>query len=94
MSYNETWISGEWAAICDRCGFKFKSSELRRQWNGRMVCKDDFDLQHPQELLRTTPEKVDVPFTAPETTDTHITVTFADMGADNVKPTGTFDNSI
>ena len=28
------FVSGQWNAICDRCGFKFKSSELKKDWQG------------------------------------------------------------
>lgn len=47
-----TYVHGEWNAICDVCGFKFKSSDLREQWNGDiklMVCKDDYESRHPMD---------------------------------------------
>lgn len=53
-----TYKPGQWNAICDRCGFKFKSSELRKDWQGLMVCKHDFETRHPQDFLRVKPEKI------------------------------------
>lgn len=43
---------GDWNAVCDRCGFEFKASELRRDWQGLMVCPEDFERRHPQEFIR------------------------------------------
>lgn len=49
---------GQWNAICDRCGFKFKSGELKKDWQGLMVCKDDFELRNQQDFLRIRPERI------------------------------------
>lgn len=49
---------GQWNAICDRCGFKFKSGELKKDWQGLMVCNEDFELRNPQDFLRIQPERV------------------------------------
>lgn len=53
---------GDWNAICDRCGFKFKASELREEWTGLRVCEADFELRHPQDFLRVTPDRISVPW--------------------------------
>lgn len=60
---------GDWNAICDCCLFKFKASELRRQWNGLMVCQDCFEERHPQELIKIRKERSKLPFTRPEGED-------------------------
>lgn len=39
-------------AICDRCGFEFRSDELRKMWNGLMVCSEDFEARNAQEFVR------------------------------------------
>lgn len=39
MSYSP----GATKAICDRCGFEYRLSELRKEWTGLMVCRADFD---------------------------------------------------
>lgn len=51
------FLSGQYNAICDRCGFKFKSSELRKDWQGLMVCDKDFETRHPQDLIKIRAEK-------------------------------------
>ena len=39
-------MSQAWA-ICDRCGFKFRHSALRREWTGNLVCPVDYDKRPP-----------------------------------------------
>lgn len=57
---------GDWNAVCDICGFRFKASQLRKNWKGEYVCRDDFELRHPQEFVRVAPEKISVPWARPE----------------------------
>lgn len=44
-----TYRPGAVRAICDRCGFEYPLSELRKEWTGLMVCRSDFD-RKPAEL--------------------------------------------
>lgn len=62
-----TWFkSGDWNAICDVCGFKFKASELRERWDGFRVCEQDWESRHPQELIRSIDEDTSVAWTRPD----------------------------
>lgn len=61
MSYK----AGQWNALCDVCGFKFKSSELKKRWDGLMVCHDDFEQDHPQKFLRVQEDRQSVPWARP-----------------------------
>lgn len=60
------FLSGQWNAICDICGFEFKSGELRKNWMGLMVCSKDFETRHPQELIRVKADEPSVPWSRPE----------------------------
>ena len=72
-------ISGDWNALCDSCGRKFKASQLRRRWDGMMVCDADYELRHPQEFLRVQKERISVPFARPYPEyDTFIPVPYID----------------
>jgi len=71
---DSTYKKGDWNAVCDRCGFEFKASELQKTWDGLMVCKEDFELRHPQDSLRVKPDRQAVPWTRPEGTDMRVTV--------------------
>jgi|TARA_R110000824_G_scaffold349610_1_gene536500 hypothetical protein len=43
------YASGKFArALCDRCAFEYKLSQLREEWNGLKTCRDCFDPKHPQ----------------------------------------------
>jgi len=60
---------GVWNVICDVCGFEYKSDELRKRWDGLMVCQHDWEPRHPQDLLRVPREDVSVPWTRPVSTE-------------------------
>ena len=43
------FASGKHAlAICDRCGFRSKYTEIREEWNGSRVCRECYETKHPQ----------------------------------------------
>jgi hypothetical protein len=64
--------AGDWLAICDICGFRFKASALRKNWKNEMVCKEDFELRNPQEFIRVRPEKIAAPWVRPEGADVFV----------------------
>lgn len=44
-----TYALGKYAkAICDRCGFEYKLSALKEEWNGLKTCPECFEPKHPQ----------------------------------------------
>lgn len=67
--------SGDWNAICDVCGERYKASELKKRWDGLMVCKYDWEPRHPQEQIRHVPKDPrPLPWTRPRPEDIHINV--------------------
>tara|TARA_R110000803_G_scaffold177722_1_gene240073 strand:+ start:285 stop:626 length:342 start_codon:yes stop_codon:yes gene_type:complete len=43
------FASGKYAlAICDRCGFQYKYTSLKKEWTGFRVCSECFEVKHPQ----------------------------------------------
>ncbi len=56
---------GDWNALCDMCGKKFKASELQERWDKAMVCKDDWEPRHPQDFVRGVPDIQTPPWTRP-----------------------------
>jgi hypothetical protein len=56
---------GQWNAICDGCGKKFKSSELRRRWDGFMVCDKEWEPRHPQDFVRGVRDGEAIPWSRP-----------------------------
>lgn len=43
---------GNWKVTCQSCGFWFPSGEIKRRWDGLLVCKDDWETRHPQTLIK------------------------------------------
>lgn len=60
--------------ICDRCGFKFKHFEVRKEWTGLVVCKITcWEPRHPQDYVRGQRDN-QTPFVArPEQPDNFLT---------------------
>lgn len=72
-----TWLKlGSWNTICDRCGFKFKAEELRKDWQGLMVCSEDYELRNPQDFIRVPPEHIVPPWTRPRPEDVFTDVVY------------------
>lgn len=65
MTYKGKW-PGTWATVCDVCGFRFPSDKLRKRWDGLMTCSDDYEVRHPQDLIRLKIEEVAPPWVRPE----------------------------
>jgi len=59
---------GTWNVLCDVCGFKFKAFELRKRWDGYMVCSKDFEERQPQDLIRLPRERQAPPWVRPQGT--------------------------
>lgn len=66
------YISGSWNGICDVCGQKHKASNLKKRWDGLIVCPDDYEERHPQDFVRAKQDKITVPFTRPRPTDVFV----------------------
>jgi len=64
-----TFVAGQWNAVCDRCGLEFKSSELKKDWQGLMVDASCHETRHPQDLIRVMAEKAIPTWTRPEPED-------------------------
>jgi hypothetical protein len=66
------YVAGSWNVICDRCGFKFKSYELRKEWTGIMVCSCCYETRHPQDLIQQRSTERSLPWSRPEVADVFI----------------------
>jgi len=58
-------ILGNYNALCDSCGRKFKALDLKKRWDGLLVCQEDYELRHESDFLRVQKEKISVPFSRP-----------------------------
>lgn len=89
--------NGDYNAICDSCGFKFKASELRKRWDGFMVDDACWEPRHPQDFLKAVKESSqnlpwsrpvnDGPNVGPNYTDLYIADGYFTEG---INPTDTY----
>lgn len=67
MSNQNTLKNKSWNAICDSCGFKFKSDQLRKRWDGLMVDDACWETRQPQDFIRAVKETSNtLPWTRPD----------------------------
>ena len=85
MSYQSRWDRGDWDAICDSCGRKFKASKLKMRWDGLMTCQQDWEPRQPQDFVRGVPDPQLVPWVRDESTDTY-TSTSLNNTTDTIPP--------
>ena len=71
MTHKGRW-PGTWAAICDRCGFRFPSDQLKREWTGSMVCVPCWEPRHPQDFVRAIPDHQSPPWVRPPPEDSFV----------------------
>ena len=69
---NTYYKKGTWSACCDICGFEFKSDELRKNWKGLIVCREDYEQRQPLDFIRARHEDTSVPWTRPEPVDNEV----------------------
>jgi hypothetical protein len=76
MSRGWEWKSGEWWISCDVCDKQIYASEAKHRWDGMIVCKEDFETRHPQELIKHRVDRQSVPFTRPGAADIFVDVPY------------------
>lgn len=72
---NNYFKHGSYNAICDVCGKKFKADQLKLRWDGFMVCNSDYEVRHPQDLIRVYERPDVLPYTRDEVVDTFVNET-------------------
>lgn len=65
---------GSWNAVCDVCGFQFKAYQIKKRWDGLMVCSEDYETDHPQKYIRVQEDGKPTPWSRPEPTDSFVLV--------------------
>jgi hypothetical protein len=65
---------GDWNAICDVCGFKFKASQMKQRWDGVMVCHEDWEMRHPMDFLHVQQENTATPWSRPDDSISNLVV--------------------
>lgn len=47
---------GDWKYDCQRCGFTFPSSKIKKEWTGLHVCSSCWEPKHPQLMIKVREE--------------------------------------
>lgn len=66
------YVAGDHWCICDRCGFKVRFSDTRKEWNGLRVCTKDYEARQPQDFVRSVKDRQKVEDARPRDTDIFI----------------------
>jgi hypothetical protein len=59
---------GDYNAICDQCGFKYKryGDNLKLQWNNLLTCPKCYEERQPQDFVRGLKDRMTVPIARPD----------------------------
>ena len=61
---------GTWWVICDRCGWKYKNTQLHKeQHTGLMVCLPCLDKRNPQDFAKILRSEKPIPWSRPDAED-------------------------
>ena len=60
MGKADYYLPGGWNVLCDRTGCKIKSTDAKQEWNNLMVRKESWEPRHPQDLIRSKPDRQQV----------------------------------
>ena len=47
---NNVFKSGDFWRECDECGFDYLRSEMLKRYDGAIVCRKDYEEEHPNDL--------------------------------------------
>jgi hypothetical protein len=67
--FSDYYAHGENNVICDRCGNKYKASQLRKEWDNFMVCSECWEPRQPQDFVRGRADQQVPPYSRPEQED-------------------------
>lgn len=55
---NPGYIPGDHWVYCDVCGLVYRESQTRLMWDGKVVCKQDWEPRHEQDFLRVREDRI------------------------------------
>lgn len=73
MGRADYYKKGQWLVICDVCGMKYHSNDLKMRWDGLMTCRQDWNIRQPQDFVRGIPDPQAIPWSRPDTVPQFIT---------------------
>jgi hypothetical protein len=52
MGHANYYKHGDYNVICDICGFKYKASDCRMQWDNLLACRECYEERNPQDFVK------------------------------------------
>lgn len=86
----DNYVHGDWNAMCDGCQFKFKFSELKKDWKGFYKCHICYEPRHILDFQKPPRVSKPIPVTRPDKDGLISTNITYDSGSTSTVPTGTF----
>ncbi len=69
MRHKDEYVHSAHNVICDRSGFKVKSTEALKEWHHSFVRREDYEQRHPQDFVRAVRDVQSVPNPRPGAPD-------------------------
>ena len=68
---SDHFVLGKWKAVCDRCGFDYKNTDLRLEWTNLRVChgpgtNDCWQARNTQEHVKGVVDRQAPPWVRPQ----------------------------
>jgi hypothetical protein len=60
------YVAGTHLACCDRCGFNFRSNQIKLEWTGLRVCRDCWEPRNEQDFVQGIADRQAPPWVRPE----------------------------
>lgn len=55
---NPGYRPGDHWVECQVCGFEYRASEMKERWDGIIVCREDYEMRHPQDFVRAQEDHI------------------------------------
>ncbi len=65
---------GSWNVVCYVCGRKYKSSQVKKHWQGYYVCDKDWEPRHPQDFVRNVGDRMTPEWSQPMPADQFVPI--------------------
>lgn len=84
MGKADFYLPGAHNKICDRTGFKIKSTDAVKEWNNFVVRRESYEPRQAQDLIRSKQDRQQVQDPRTEQTDRFIGTDVAAVTADDL----------
>ena len=82
---NPGFIAGDYWLVCERCGFDYRFSQMKKEWTGVWVCSKCWEPRHPQDFVRAVRDEQRVPVARPASIISNLTTTLSSAASKGAK---------